>query len=147
VTPSGTVLPVALTHDALGECIGARRPTVSLALKELADRGALVRLDEGWLLLEPMPNLSPPPPPPPLGKGAIEVNGGSGAVWHDDAPTDRPEPRSDALLALVATLRESHTVAQRDVRRRLAASRTLRERNLVLREQILSRRRRRRPAP
>jgi CRP/FNR family transcriptional regulator, cyclic AMP receptor protein len=55
VTPGGTALPVALTHDALGECIGARRPTVSLALKELTERGAVVRQSDGWMLVEPLP--------------------------------------------------------------------------------------------
>lgn len=54
VTPNGTTVPVALTHDALGECIGARRPTVSLALKELAERGAVLRHSDGWLLTEAM---------------------------------------------------------------------------------------------
>jgi CRP/FNR family transcriptional regulator, cyclic AMP receptor protein len=59
VTPGGTVLPLRLTHDALGALIGARRPTVTLALGDLIDRGAIVRLDGGWLLLEPFPEASP----------------------------------------------------------------------------------------
>jgi CRP-like cAMP-binding protein len=146
VTPSGTVLPVGLTHDALGECIGARRPTVSLALKELADRGAVLRLDEGWLLLEPMPALADAAPPL-LREGAVEVSRGAAVEWRDDAPAHRPEARSDALKALIANLRETHTQSQRDVGRRLAASRRLRERNLALREQIVSRRPGRRAAP
>jgi hypothetical protein len=52
VTPSGTTLPLKLTHDVLGALIGARRPTVTLALRDLSERGALVRQDSGWLLLE-----------------------------------------------------------------------------------------------
>jgi CRP-like cAMP-binding protein len=52
VTPTGTTLPVKLTHDVLGALIGARRPTVTLALRDLAERGAVVRQDRGWLLLE-----------------------------------------------------------------------------------------------
>jgi hypothetical protein len=52
VTPSGTNLPLRLTHDVLGALIGARRPTVTLALRDLSERGALVRQDSGWLLLE-----------------------------------------------------------------------------------------------
>ena len=35
VTASGTTLPLTLTHDTLGELIGAKRPTVTLALTEL----------------------------------------------------------------------------------------------------------------
>jgi CRP/FNR family cyclic AMP-dependent transcriptional regulator len=57
VTPVGTAVPVALTHEALGELIGARRSTVTLALKELTERGAIVRQDGSWLLVE-----SPPEP-------------------------------------------------------------------------------------
>ena len=45
VTAAGTTLPLALTHDALGALVGARRPTVTLALGELTDRGAIVRQD------------------------------------------------------------------------------------------------------
>lgn len=63
VTPVGTVLPLRLTHDALGSLIGARRPTVTLALRELADRGAIVRQDQGWLLLEPPPGSTRPSQP------------------------------------------------------------------------------------
>ena len=52
VTPAGTTLPLRLTHDALGALVGARRPTVSLALRALTDRGAIIRQDVGWLLVE-----------------------------------------------------------------------------------------------
>lgn len=64
VTPAGTRLPLHLTHETIGMMIGARRPTVSLALRELAERGAMVRHGSGWLLLEPlasMGELSPEP--------------------------------------------------------------------------------------
>ena len=60
MTPSGVVVPLSLTHELLGRLVGARRPTVSLALKALIDRGALVRRqDRSWLLLEPAPDLAP----------------------------------------------------------------------------------------
>jgi CRP-like cAMP-binding protein len=52
VTTSGTVVPIALTHDTLGELIGAKRSTVTLAVTDLAERGAVIRSDAGWLLLE-----------------------------------------------------------------------------------------------
>ncbi len=52
VTPAGTFLAMRLTHQALGEMVGARRPTVTLALKQLSDRGALQRHQRGWLLIE-----------------------------------------------------------------------------------------------
>ena len=57
VTPVGTAVPVSLTHEALGELIGARRSTVTLALKALTERGAIRRQHGSWLLVE-----SPPEP-------------------------------------------------------------------------------------
>jgi hypothetical protein len=39
-----------LTHEALGRLIGARRPTVSLGLRALAEEGALHREGEQWVL-------------------------------------------------------------------------------------------------
>jgi CRP/FNR family cyclic AMP-dependent transcriptional regulator len=51
VTPEGTLLPIALTHAALGGLIGARRPTVTLALGNLTNSGAIRRQPRGWLLL------------------------------------------------------------------------------------------------
>jgi hypothetical protein len=52
VTRLGTVVPLTLTHELLGGLIGARRSTVTLAIGRLAERGALVRSSEAWLLLE-----------------------------------------------------------------------------------------------
>jgi CRP/FNR family cyclic AMP-dependent transcriptional regulator len=51
VSGEGVVVPLALTHRILGQLVGARRPTVSTALSELAERGELVRRPDGsWLL-------------------------------------------------------------------------------------------------
>jgi CRP-like cAMP-binding protein len=51
VASAGIVVPLQLTHETLGRLIGARRPTVSLALKELAAAGVLERRHDGaWLL-------------------------------------------------------------------------------------------------
>lgn len=51
VTATGVVDPLALTHEALGRLIGARRPTVTLALKTLARGGRLARQADGsWLV-------------------------------------------------------------------------------------------------
>ncbi|MGZ4251050.1 MAG: helix-turn-helix domain-containing protein [Solirubrobacteraceae bacterium] len=52
VTPAGIAMPLILTHEVLGGLVGARRPTVSLALRSLADAGALRHEDRGWLLLK-----------------------------------------------------------------------------------------------
>lgn len=51
VTPFGVELPLALTHESIGRLVGAQRPTVTLALRELADEGAVTRAAPGnWLL-------------------------------------------------------------------------------------------------
>jgi CRP-like cAMP-binding protein len=54
VTPDGVVLELAMTHESIGRLIGAQRPTVSLALKELRQRGMVLRRpDRSWLITEP----------------------------------------------------------------------------------------------
>jgi CRP/FNR family transcriptional regulator, cyclic AMP receptor protein len=51
VASAGVVMPLHLTHETLGRLIGARRPTVSLALKDLAADAMLERRSAGsWLL-------------------------------------------------------------------------------------------------
>jgi CRP/FNR family cyclic AMP-dependent transcriptional regulator len=50
VTRHGIGVQVALTHETIGTLIGARRPTVSLALKALGEQGLLSRHPHGWLL-------------------------------------------------------------------------------------------------
>lgn len=53
VTREGITIQLALTHEALGRLIGARRPTVTLALRMLCERGALERRpDRSWLVKE-----------------------------------------------------------------------------------------------
>lgn len=54
VGPNGLRVPLPLTHRALGELVGARRPTVSIALSNLAADHHLRRLEDGtWLLPQP----------------------------------------------------------------------------------------------
>jgi CRP-like cAMP-binding protein len=51
VSSHGVIVPLALTHRILGQLVGARRPTVSTALAELAEQGELTRRPDGsWLL-------------------------------------------------------------------------------------------------
>lgn len=52
VTAAGVLMPLRLSHEALGHLVGAKRPTVSLALARLQRDGLIVRrADRGWLLL------------------------------------------------------------------------------------------------
>jgi len=59
VSGDGVVVPLALTHRILGQLVGARRPTVSTALGELAERGELSRrVDGSWVLRGSPPDAS-----------------------------------------------------------------------------------------
>lgn len=49
----GRIVPLPMTHAAVGRLVGASRPTVSLALARLAARGRLIRRPDGhWLLAD-----------------------------------------------------------------------------------------------
>jgi CRP/FNR family cyclic AMP-dependent transcriptional regulator len=49
--PGGAVLPFRLSHQTLADLVGARRPTVTLALRGLTNRGLLERGSAGeWIL-------------------------------------------------------------------------------------------------
>lgn len=52
VTPEGTHVPLALSHFDLAELVGAARPSVSVALKQLAEDGLVWRNEEDatWML-------------------------------------------------------------------------------------------------
>jgi CRP-like cAMP-binding protein len=51
VTPEGVALPAFLTHSVLAPIVGARRPSVTTALKRLGESGAVRRADDGrWIL-------------------------------------------------------------------------------------------------
>jgi len=51
VTPRGVSVPLRLTHQTLGRLVGAQRPSVTTALKQLAEEGRLTREpDQTWML-------------------------------------------------------------------------------------------------
>ena len=51
VRPDGVFVAVPLTHERLGRLTAARRPTVTLAVRDLTDAGAITRHGDGWLLI------------------------------------------------------------------------------------------------
>jgi CRP/FNR family transcriptional regulator, cyclic AMP receptor protein len=64
VRPEGVVVELAITHELIGQLIGAQRPTVSLALHALAGEGLLQRTSRGaWILRhdsrEALPDVRP----------------------------------------------------------------------------------------
>ncbi|MEA2312190.1 MAG: family transcriptional regulator, cyclic receptor protein [Solirubrobacteraceae bacterium] len=51
ITPDGVVIPLTLSHRMLSQLVGARRPTVSTSISALAERGEVLRRDDGtWLV-------------------------------------------------------------------------------------------------
>jgi len=50
VRSDGVLVPLRLTHAILADLVAARRPTVTSALSQLAKRGAVKPVAEGWLL-------------------------------------------------------------------------------------------------
>jgi CRP/FNR family cyclic AMP-dependent transcriptional regulator len=65
VSGDGVLVPLALTHRILGQLVGARRPTVSTALSELANREELIRRPDGsWLLRDDPPDAETRTRPP-----------------------------------------------------------------------------------
>jgi hypothetical protein len=50
MTSEGPLLQLDLTHAEIGRLIGARRPTVSLALTTLTRDGTVRREDRGWMI-------------------------------------------------------------------------------------------------
>jgi len=86
VTPGGVLLELELTHRLLAGVVGARRPSVTTALKALEASGALTRRrDRSWLLHGERPAIlatlaEPPPRAPELhssdrGGGMLKIAG------------------------------------------------------------------------
>ena len=51
VEPDGVHVPLRLTHQSLGRLVGAQRPSVTTALKQLGETDQVMRREDGtWLL-------------------------------------------------------------------------------------------------
>jgi DNA-binding GntR family transcriptional regulator len=51
VTPDGVIVPLRLTHETLARLVGAQRPSVTTAIRQLEEEGHLRRTpDRLWLL-------------------------------------------------------------------------------------------------
>ena len=109
VSGDGVIVPLALTHRILGQLVGARRPTVSTALSELAERNELVRRPDGsWLLRGD----------PPDAESLARKPGGTAQRGQDlmrparrfareaEQEQERQPAESGALLAAMDRLRE-----------------------------------------
>ena len=133
VTPSGVRLPLNLTHETLGALVGARRPTVTLALRKLTGEGALVHQDSGWLLLRrpPQPVTSTPRiEPPDAGDTALRP-------WAPaPAPAPAPELGYAQMRETLRVLREQYAANREENRAHLQRARSSRIRLTAMRERI-----------
>ena len=110
------MIPLTLSHRILGQLVGARRPTVSSAIGELAARDELVRREDGTWLLKGEPVGVPtgdaaldPDPAAAVRPGAPEAA----------RPGETPEPCSSAGSASRPRLRRR---AVADLERRRACA-------------------------
>ena len=56
VRQDGVHVPLYLTHSMLADLVAARRPTVTKALGELAERSAVIWTGDDWLLMGDPPD-------------------------------------------------------------------------------------------
>jgi len=144
VTPDGVVVPLALTHEAIGRLAGAERPTVSLALNALAEMDAVVRRDDGAFVLRPDSWRHLESSLDPAAGRPIAVRATSRPVDHGDAPpvAKKVDPLSDqeALRRRIAALRDELPGRARNVDELLESARTTTRRSRATRERLVSER-------
>jgi CRP/FNR family cyclic AMP-dependent transcriptional regulator len=148
MTADGVALPMTLSHRMLGQLIGARRPTVSTALGELAKQGEVARRDDGTWLLTGAPVGVPMPeiervvpmrrrllPPEPAAVGAAAAS----APVVPIAPPPEPELESVhvggvELRAVLGRLRAQHAASLEQMREAIERTALLTARGNELRD-------------
>jgi hypothetical protein len=134
VAVEGVAVPLVLSHRLIGELVGARRPTISTALAELARDGQLVRRDDGtWLL-------TGEPVAVPEVRAAEVVRQRRRLMPRPDEetpPSEAPAPAPSERLAELQSSLEAAREASRHHRENLdqlqAETAALRERTVELR--------------
>jgi DNA-binding transcriptional ArsR family regulator len=123
VGPSGVVVPLRLSHAFLGRLVGARRPTVTLALRELSDRGYATRREDGtWQLQADAP-------------GALDGSEPAPKRTRRTAPKDDPVDRlAGELLRHVKEARERARVQAETLPDHLTRLGALRRQSAEVRE-------------
>jgi CRP/FNR family transcriptional regulator, cyclic AMP receptor protein len=135
VTMHGTALRLHLTHETIGGLVGARRSTVTLALGQLTDDGAILRHERGWLLLQPAPvndTVAEAQPDPELLTPLAPIE-----RVHNGRPPDAGELAARLMeqRAVTEQLREVRDEARRRLAQDLDRLVETRRRSLELREQ------------
>jgi CRP/FNR family cyclic AMP-dependent transcriptional regulator len=134
VARDGIAVPLVLSHRLIGELVGARRPTVSTALADLAREGQLVRRDDGTWLLTGEPVAVPAVAAAEVVRQRRHLVPAATEPGPEREPATAPPAR---LLELRTSLEAARETAQRnrealDILQEETAS--LRERTIELRE-------------
>jgi CRP/FNR family transcriptional regulator, cyclic AMP receptor protein len=125
VTPAGTRLPLSLSHEVLGGLVGARRPTVTLALGKLAERGSLIRHEDEWLIVEPA--VAPVGAAPKAPQVLLTAPGGS--AWAARDPVEQgPEDLRMLIQQIARTSKELAQDQTQRAREQAEEARAMRER-------------------
>jgi CRP/FNR family transcriptional regulator, cyclic AMP receptor protein len=138
VAPNGINVPLALSHRLLGELVGARRPTVSTALAELARERQLSRRDDGtWMLTgEPLVATADP-------AETVRQRRRLMPRPHEEPlplPPERPAaPRLETLRAALAAAQEAARSRARDLEALQLQTEALQARMIELRDRRLDR--------
>lgn len=138
VSADGIVVPLNLTHEALGRLIGAQRPSVTLALGQLEREGHVRKREDGaWVLsLASAEQLAGSPEAVPTAPAE--------ALDHlrprQEAPTGGPKPRNEVdlhdLRLLLDELRVTMRYQQNRLEHLVESARDVSARSSALREQI-----------
>jgi DNA-binding transcriptional ArsR family regulator len=133
VAADGIAMPLAISHRLIGELIGARRPTISTALSELARGGQIVRRDDGtWLLTGEAPARAEGDP-----AEVVRQRRRLMPVGRSESPAPAPHapPRIDELRLSLAAARESAEQGRRDLEVLQLETAALRARTTALRRE------------
>lgn len=135
ITSEGIVVPLALTHETIGRLAGAERPTISLALSDLAESGDVVRRDDGAFTVREssrerftadhtsMPQIRP-----------LAVTRTEDAPPSQETRTQAIEPDFEALRKRVSALHDQLPERAREIDDLLARTRESSRRSRELRE-------------
>jgi Crp-like helix-turn-helix domain len=149
MTGEGVALPMTLSHRMLGQLIGARRPTVSTALGDLAKRGELKRRQDGtWLLTGAPVGVPEPeiervipmrrrllPPDSPAAGAPAPTEAAIVPITRPDSPALAPvHVRGVELRTVLDRLREQYRARVEEMREVIIETSRLAERGNALRD-------------
>jgi CRP/FNR family transcriptional regulator, cyclic AMP receptor protein len=105
IGPQRVVVSLEVTHETLGHLVGARRPTVTLALGELSREGAVTRRADGAWILRPDSNPSDAHRPAFGGPGVAVLSDTGGGAALRGLPTPPGHTERATLAHRVERLR------------------------------------------